>query len=476
MHEALALLVDLEPEHLQSLLAAGSERELHREDVVIAEGEHPEHLFIVLEGLFEVRLDAAAGHRLGVLGPGELLGEVSWLEQRSASATVRTVEDGVLLALPRARLQQLCDDNPALGLALHRALGRVLARRLRERSDELALRTMEPTTVEGLGPWKQLSPAIDQLKGLMQQAEQATHGKDAVPVEQFVDVTHQGLGGLCDLLTEHLGEASGIDPNLADEVGALARRELHPYMLLTRIVERIYTKPRGYAGDFLTIEWMYANEVATASTAGRLIDTAFLERPAARAVRNRRGLLAGEIANAVKQGGQVTSLACGPAEELFDVFASLDDKSVLKATCLDIDLQALALVSDRRDREGLARQMRLEQANLVYMATGRAQLDLEPQQLIYSIGLIDYFQDRFVIALLDWIHERLAPGGKVVLGNFHPSNPDKALMDHILDWKLIHRDEADMNRIFEASSFAAPCDEIRFEEAGVNLFAMGVRR
>ena len=278
---------------------------------------------------------------------------------------------------------------------------------------------------------------------------------------------------MCDLLTEQIGATSSCAPSVCEDVGALVRRELHPYLLLTRIVERIYTKPRGYAGDFLTIEWMYENEVGGHSASGRAIDTAFLERPAAKAVRNRRDLLAGEIAQAVERGGRVTSLACGPAEELFDVFATLDDRSRLSATCLDIDLQALALVGDRRDREGLKRQMRLEQANLVYMATGRTKIDLAPQSLVYSIGLIDYFQDRFVIGLLDWIHGLLEPGGKVILGNFHPQNPDRALMDHVLDWRLIHRDEDDMNRIFAASRFGGPCSEIRYEPEGVNLFAMG---
>ena len=48
-------------------------------------------------------------------------------------------------------------------------------------------------------------------------------------------------------------------------------------------------------------------------------------------------------------------------------------------------------------------------------------------------------------------------------------------MDHVLDWRLIHRDEADMNRLFETSRFGTPCTEIRYEEEGVNLFAMALR-
>jgi extracellular factor (EF) 3-hydroxypalmitic acid methyl ester biosynthesis protein len=59
----------------------------------------------------------------------------------------------------------------------------------------------------------------------------------------------------------------------------------------------------------------------------------------------------------------------------------------------------------------------------------------------------------------------------VILGNFHPRNPDKALMDYVLDWKLIHRTEADMDRLFSNSSFNRPCTNVRFEDQGINLFA-----
>lgn len=471
MHDALALFADLAPDDVTRLLDLASEREVHREDLLIEEGGEPTALFVVLEGLLEVRLDHAGGQVLGTVGPGELLGEVSWLEGRPASATVRVLEDSVVLVLPRDELAALLDGDPALGARFHRALARRLAGLLRRRSAELVSRAADTRVEESRDAWSRMAPALDQFKQHLQEGELATRKAGGPPSDELVAASHAGLDGLCRLLTAELGDDAGLDEGVREELGALVRREMHPYMLLSRIVERIYTKPRGYAGDFLTIEWMYENQPAEDSVAGQLIDRAFLERPAAKAVRNRRDLLAGEIERAVERGGAVTSLACGPARELFDIFERLDDPTRLSATCLDIDLQALALSSDRCQKAGLKRQMRFEQANLVYLATGRTSLELAPQQLMYSIGLIDYFQDRFVIALLDWIHSRLAPGGQVVLGNFHPANPDKALMDHVLDWKLIHRDEEDMHRLFEASAFGRRCTEIRFEPERVNLFA-----
>jgi hypothetical protein len=283
-----------------------------------------------------------------------------------------------------------------------------------------------------------------------------------------------------EFMNDTIGDAAPAHESVKVEIGQRIKRELLPYVLLTRTAERTYAKPRGYAGDFASIDQIYQNEPSGSGRVGPLLDRVFLSLPACEAVRNRRHLLAEEIelAMAEKQGrspARITSLACGPAAEVFDVYRQLPDPSVLVTTLLDIDLQALAYLDDRISASGLRGQMRPVMGNLVYLATGRSKLDLPPQDLIYSIGLIDYFNDKFVVALLNYVHSKLRPGGKVILGNFHPRNPTRAFMDHVLDWRLIHRTEDDMNRLFQASAFGSPCSKIRFEEQGINLFAVGFK-
>ena len=153
------------------------------------------------------------------------------------------------------------------------------------------------------------------------------------------------------------------------------------------------------------------------------------------------------------------------------MFQQLDDRRRLYASLVDIDLQALAYVADRRDNAGLQNRINLINANLVYLALGRQKLELNDQDLIYSIGLIDYFNDKFVVKLLNWIHGRLRPGGTVILGNFHPNNYSKEMMDYVLEWRLIHRSEEDMHRLFTCSAFGRSCTRIQFEDEGINLFA-----
>jgi extracellular factor (EF) 3-hydroxypalmitic acid methyl ester biosynthesis protein len=226
----------------------------------------------------------------------------------------------------------------------------------------------------------------------------------------------------------------------------------------------------------LTITRIYENEARGAGRVGPILERCFLDTAAVRAVQNRRALLVKGIQAtlagiAAGERARVTSLAFGPAQELFDVYETLPDPVVLRSTLVDIDLQALAHVADRRDRKRLKNHMHLLNENLVYLAAGRRPVALADQDFIYSIGLIDYFTDSFVIKLMDFIHRSLRPDGRVILGNFHPRNVTKAFMDHVLDWKIIHRTEEDMDRLYAASAFGRPCTRVLLEERGINLFA-----
>ena len=325
-------------------------------------------------------------------------------------------------------------------------------------------------------PRSELDSAVANFKRVLIDADrQALKNNNIVPARLDADV--EDAFRTCNAKL-HAVEREISKGN--NELGARLQSDLLPYLLLTNTAERWYSKPRGYAGDYLTIHQMYQNVPAGRGRIGSILDRCFLNLPAAVAVRNRRPLLAQEI-NAVvsaKQGApaRVTSLACGPAAELFDVYEKLEDPAKLTATLIDVDLQALAFVGERRDQARLQKQMRLVNANLVYLVTEKETIDLRDQDLIYSIGLIDYFSDKFVIKLLNYVHKALLPGGKVILGNFHPRNPDKPMMDYVLDWRLIHRTEDDMNRLFRASAFGSDCSNVRFEEQGINLFAECVKQ
>ncbi len=344
-----------------------------------------------------------------------------------------------------------------------------------------------PNTLGGIGQellytehpemsdWTALSQAIDQFKELLVKADREAIKHVHRISEETCQTIQQVFRDLCRRMHATLGEHAPMSHQDKDEVGARLQREILPYLLLTHTVERCYAKPCGYAGDFLTMELIYQNQPSGFGRLGAVLDQCFLNLPAAQAVRNRRGLLVEEIAGVIEQQqgavAYITSLACGPAAELFDIFQRLADPAQLSASLIDFDWQALAFVADKRDKAKLRHHMHLINANLIYLALGRQKIALNNQDLVYSVGLIDYLNDNLVIKLINYIYDLLKVGGKVILGNFHPCNPDKVMMDYVLDWKLIHRTEEDLDRLFARSRFKRGCTKIRFEGQGINLFA-----
>ncbi len=478
MYKALTFFGELEKEDLDWIIQESFEQQVIAETVIIKSGEQPEAIYFVLDGLVNI-VSATLRQTVATIGNGDIFGEMSFVENKTASATVSAAENTLLLLLPRDKLREKVNEDTAFASRFYRACAIVTAKRLRTNLGLInSIWKMHQNDEDSQSPiWKQISGAIHMMKELFQEADkQAIQNDDELPEETAKDIRTR-FQQFVVLLNDLIGdEAPGNDLAKA-ELGALVQQEMLPYLLLTHSGERFYSKPRGYAGDFMSIEYIYRDEATGSGSLGPYVDRCFLDVPAAVAVRNRRGLLADEIQQVlgkVAEGetAQITSMASGPAAEIFDVFGTLDNKRRMKATCIDIDLQALAFVGDKRDKVGLKRQIRLENANLVYLAIGRQKLDIPPQDLVYSIGLIDYFSDEFVVNLLNYVHTILKPGGRVILGNFHPQNKGKALMDYVLEWKLIHRTEDDMHRIFKNSAFNAPCSNIRFEDQGINLFAM----
>jgi extracellular factor (EF) 3-hydroxypalmitic acid methyl ester biosynthesis protein len=208
------------------------------------------------------------------------------------------------------------------------------------------------------------------------------------------------------------------------------------------------------------------------------MDRILLDIPPSKAVRNRRGILTQEIIALLQRHPNrpvhITSMACGPARELLDIFEGEHGKEArerLFVTAVDIDLEALALLDGNIHKHRLQKNIDLQHGNLIHLATGRQKLEQAPQDLMYSIGLIDYFNDKFVIGLMNWVHSKLAPSGACILGNFDVSNSAKASMDYIIDWKLIHRTPQDLDRMYQTSAFGQACSRVIYEDQKVNLFA-----
>jgi len=480
MNQSLKFFEQLAPADVDWLLQTARARTILSQDILIVEGAPNDGLYFITDGLFNVlaKDQNGKGHKIAQLGPGEIVGELSWLQGKPISATIQAAESSSVLVLATADLEQKIHDAK-FAANFFRALATVVAERMRiaeARSGRFEKTVLDSVQAENDDLPNRLLLSVSHFKEHLLAADKlALELKGRIPKERS-DVIQKEFHELLVNFNSLMEVEPTVPMSTKAAFAALMQREMLPYISLAASAERFYSKPRGYAGDYKAIEMMYDNVPSGVGRIGPLLDSCFLAEPACQAARNRRILLKTEILRSCRNTpgvARVTSLACGPARELFDAIENVDLASFV-FTAIDIDQEALALLDSRR-KDHPKLNMRIEHGNLIYLVMGREKLALPPQQLVYSIGLIDYFNDEFVIRLMNWIFDRLEVGGRVILGNFHPRNPDKAFMDHVLDWPLIHRNESKMDELYLKSKFGRTCTRILFEEQGINLFAECVK-
>lgn len=120
------LAKELTESQIQTLSTIIEPRILSKGEVLITEGEHDDRLYSIVRGDIEVSLER--GHNQEVLakiGPGNLIGELAFLDGLKRTATVSAISDQCCIyALHRSKLESLLESEPLLVYNVMRAIVR----------------------------------------------------------------------------------------------------------------------------------------------------------------------------------------------------------------------------------------------------------------------------------------------------------------------------------------------------------------
>jgi extracellular factor (EF) 3-hydroxypalmitic acid methyl ester biosynthesis protein len=331
-----------------------------------------------------------------------------------------------------------------------------------------------------------LNKRFNELKLVFALIEQNVKEGKKMMEATYNDLSRQVMA-IVHIMHESLSEVSDLSKENKDKLIQEVRDFILPTILQTETTSRFNTKPLGYAGDYVAIENIYNCREGGSTLIGKIVDRMHIEAQTALAVRNRKQLITNELCKLYQAKErsvipnffgntplQILSIASGPAREIYDLYKRIDPKKV-KTTLVDFDGEALDFCRKWIKENNWQSNISTLQTSIINLMVGRTPFVIEPQDAVYSIGVIDYFQDKHVVKLLDYIHSILKPKGKVILGNFHKSNIFKEYMDNVLEWKLIHRSEDDMERLLLQSKFAQK-GRIFFEASGLNMFLEGEKK
>lgn len=152
MKTVLFLFGELTDFDLDWLIQHGTTQRLRTGTVLIEEGRPIAGLYIVLEGLFEVIAGQTSKRTIGEMGAGEILGEISFLDSRPPTTTVKALTDCVIFAMPREFLSTKLNDDAAFAARFYRALGMFLAHRLRVLTVKFAAESDEASNLNPRPP------------------------------------------------------------------------------------------------------------------------------------------------------------------------------------------------------------------------------------------------------------------------------------------------------------------------------------
>ena len=136
------LAVELNDEERRILAGAMTLRDLKQGEVLVQEGSGDDHLYVVASGLLGVVRGAGSDDEvtLNTIRPGNMVGELSFLDGASRYASLVALGDTRVLGLSRADLEALLETKPKVVYHVMRAIVRVvheIQRRMSMQTTEL---------------------------------------------------------------------------------------------------------------------------------------------------------------------------------------------------------------------------------------------------------------------------------------------------------------------------------------------------
>jgi CRP/FNR family transcriptional regulator, cyclic AMP receptor protein len=130
-----SLLAALPEESIQKVLALGKPRRVAKGEMLFQQGDAGDSAYLILSGAVKISIVSAAGREIvfAYLSVGDLVGDISVLDERPRTASATASEAVNAIAIRGADLHREMADNPELS----RAVIRFLCARLRATNELL---------------------------------------------------------------------------------------------------------------------------------------------------------------------------------------------------------------------------------------------------------------------------------------------------------------------------------------------------
>jgi SAM-dependent methyltransferase len=245
---------------------------------------------------------------------------------------------------------------------------------------------------------------------------------------------------------------------------------VHEEMKKSAFYQRTHTWPRGYPGDFETIEMLcypqrYAKEERSLADWTQEIA---LRHPSVQQHRNKilkQALIILETVLDATADTRILSAGCGGCADLRLVLPLLR-KFPGRFVLVDSDEDALAF--SRQELGALAAACDFVKLNAIRYVR-YAERHGEKFDLVYAGGLLDYFTDDRLVFFIGGAYSLVKPGGRLFFTNLAEANLQVDLIKHFARWELFLRSEEAVLGLCQRAGIDPSLVQIERDASGIAL-------
>lgn len=275
--------------------------------------------------------------------------------------------------------------------------------------------------------------------------------------KDILDAAYQKTKGYLDRFLKRMARlVKDLPLEKRDSYKRYFQRHLHGLLLMSPFGQRIYSKPRGYAGDYQAINMILRNADEGGSLFAKLLSRHACNLPLAQAHRNRIDYLVGKLNSLVEtrlrtaQRANVATIGCGPSAEVVEFIRTNPKSNQCEFTLIDFDPEPLYF-SHRKIAEARAQTQSAVRINLLnkslkdFIRGEKSGKPLIPKQdFIYCTGLFDYLSFSLCVRMTQILFDYLSEGGVLIISNVADLHDFQMYMEYGVEWYLKYRSKEEL--------------------------------
>jgi len=161
MKRVLFVLGQLNDHDIEWLIDHGIKYNIDQGKRLVEQGETSHNMYIILDGHFSIINENDPSFEIARIGAGEIVGEMSLLDARPPSVSVKAKTDSNVYAISFLKIRQRMETDTAFAARLYHSIGLFLSNRLRKTTarlgygnpqedfDEINLKVLEEVSQAG---------------------------------------------------------------------------------------------------------------------------------------------------------------------------------------------------------------------------------------------------------------------------------------------------------------------------------------